>query len=67
MTARKRSGSGRTTPKGTKNPTRSRDRAADGDPGPGKERRPAANGRVGKVGRQPVRASRPISHNRGNR
>lgn len=64
MSQKKRSGSGRATPKGTKNPEKkSKARKSDlplPDVVPKSEMR-------GKVAKQTERISRPISHNRGNR
>lgn len=65
MTAKnKRQGSGRATPKGTKNPVkRSKARTSElplPDVAPKSEIR-------GRVAQQTQRIARPISHNRGNR
>ncbi len=61
MTMRKRTG--RTTPKGTKNPTRKATPAAPPATGP-RSRREAAQR---KGGNSTGWVARPITHNRGNR
>ena len=61
MTTRKRSG--RTTPKGTKNPTKKSTAAAPSDAGPRSRREPTQR----KGGNDKSWVARPITHNRGNR
>jgi hypothetical protein len=66
MTAKKRQGSGRVTPKGTQNPSK----AKKGRRGETPEPEPTVNPGGdfgGKVGRQSGKVARPITHNRGNR
>ena len=64
MTSRKRSGGGRTTPKGTKDPNRDTAKKTTESSAPVDGRRPPSRSKVAK---ETQRASRPISHNRGNR
>ena len=61
MTTRKRSG--RTTPKGTKNPAKKSNAAAASDAGPLNRRDPTQR----KGGNDKRWVARPVSHNRGNR
>lgn len=61
MTTRKRSG--RTTPKGTKNPTKKSKAAAASDAVPRDRRAPTQR----KGGNDKSWVARPVSHNRGNR
>jgi hypothetical protein len=65
MTAKKRQGSGRVTPKGTQNPPKGR-KARRGEDAPEQAVNPAGDF-GGKVGRQSGKVARPITHNRGNR
>jgi hypothetical protein len=65
MTAKKRQGSGRVTPKGTPNPPKPR-KARRGEDAPEQAINPGGDF-GGKVGRQSGKVARPITHNRGNR
>jgi len=65
MAQRKQRGSGRVTPKGTTNPTRTTKRTRSDVP-----EAPAAappHELRGKAGKQSHKAARPVTHNRGNR
>lgn len=64
MSTRKKKSSGRTTAKGTKPAEK---KAKAGRPGPDVPNGPQQPELLGKVGKPKQRASRPISHNRGNR
>ena len=64
MSTRKKKSSGRTTAKGTK-PVDKKAKAKR--PGPDLANGPQQSELLGKVGRPKQRATRPISHNRGNR
>lgn len=64
MSTRKKKSSGRTTAKGTK-PAEKKAKAKR--PGPELPNGPQQPELLGKVGRPKQRATRPISHNRGNR
>ena len=63
MTAKNKRSTGRTTPKGTKNPEK-RSKRDRGDTPVTADLRPEL---AGKVGKQQAQVARPISHNRGNR
>lgn len=64
MAQQKRRGSGRVTPKGTKNPDHAAKRERPGLPElPNR----APHELAGKAGKQSHKATRPITHNRGNR
>ena len=69
MTAKKTRGSGRVTPKGTKNPTKTpkRDRPGLPDVGADKVTGAPPHELTGKAGKQSGKVNRPASHNRGNR
>lgn len=64
MTARRRAGSGRTTPKGTPGPKKkpSGKRSSDRGPASGPPETPRE-----RFGTTPKFVARPTSHNRGNR
>lgn len=64
MAQQKRRGSGRVTPKGTKNPTPAEKRERPGLP---QQPQRAPHEVAGKAGKQSHKAMRPITHNRGNR
>ena len=67
MTAKKK-GSGRATPKGTKNPTKTGKPKRTDLPEPAAGALPReVGGRADRVGKQSGKVSRPMSHNRGNR
>lgn len=68
MTAKNKRGSGRVTPKGTKNPTKAAkpDRPGLPDTSPGAPPR-ETSGHSDRVGKQSGKVARPTSHNRGNR
>ncbi len=68
MTAKKKHGSGRVTPKGTKNPAKESKAGRPGLPeAPDHAGAPQAE-LAGKVsGKQGGKVARPVSHNRGNR
>lgn len=65
MTTKKRSGSGRATPKGTKNPEKKVKAKRTDIPDKGVSRQTELPGKGGATSNQ--RAARPVSHNRGNR
>ena len=65
MTAKNKRGSGRVTPKGTKNPTKSPKRERPGMPEATTTAPP--HELAGKAGKQSGKIARPITHNRGNR
>lgn len=65
MTAKNKRSSGRVTPKGTKNPTKTAKPKPEGMPdvAPGAPPHELA----GKAGKQSGKVIRPMTHNRGNR
>jgi len=65
MTAKNTRGSGRVTPKGTKNPTKTPKRDRPGMPEVTAATPP--HELAGKAGKQSGKIARPITHNRGNR
>jgi hypothetical protein len=65
MAQKKHRGSGRVTPKGTANPTKTR-KPSRVDPPEATSVAPPHELR-GKAGKQSHKAARPITHNRGNR
>jgi hypothetical protein len=65
MTAKNKRGSGRVTPKGTKNPTKTTKPKRDGLPDTTGGAPP--HELSGKAGKQSGKVARPITHNRGNR
>jgi hypothetical protein len=65
MSARKRKGTGRVTPKGTKNPAKPTKARRVELPPTAAEAPP--HELAGKAGKQSHKVSRPITHNRGNR
>ena len=65
MTAKNKRGSGRVTPKGTKNPTKNAKRERPGMPEVAAAAPP--HELAGKAGKQSGKIARPITHNRGNR
>lgn len=67
MTAKKQ-GSGRATPKGTKNPEKTGKPKRNDLPERAASTQPReAGGRSDRAGKQSGKVSRPMSHNRGNR
>lgn len=68
MTAKKKGGSGRATPKGTKNPVKTGKPTRTDVPDASSGAPPhELTGKAGKAGKQSGKVSRPTSHNRGNR
>jgi hypothetical protein len=65
MAVRKRGGSGRATPKGTKNPEKKSKVTVVKGASPALPTH--AEGKAAKAGQGSGRISRPLSHNRGNR
>lgn len=65
MTAKNRRGSGRVTPKGTKNPVKTGKPKRTDLPGAAAGAPP--HELAGKAGKQSGKVARPITHNRGNR
>tara|TARA_R100000935_G_scaffold14710_1_gene29381 strand:- start:604 stop:801 length:198 start_codon:yes stop_codon:yes gene_type:complete len=65
MTAKNKRGSGRVTPKGTKNPTKTPKRDRPGMPEVTAATPP--HELAGKAGKQSGKVIRPMTHNRGNR
>ena len=66
--AAKKHGSGRATPKGTKNPVKSGKPKRTDLPEPTAGTPPRdGGGRADRVGKQSGKVARPTSHNRGNR
>lgn len=64
MTAKKKRGSGRVTPKGTKNPGKPSKARSDDLPSPTNA---PPHELLGNAGKQSGKVARPITHNRGNR
>lgn len=68
MTAKRKKRSGRVTPKGTKNPTKtSRARRADTEAEAETPAYVPPHELSGKAGKQSGKVARPLTHNRGNR
>lgn len=65
MTAKNKRGSGRVTPKGTKNPTKTSKAKPAGMPEITSVAPP--HELAGKAGKQSGKVARPVTHNRGNR
>ena len=65
MTAKNKRGSGRVTPKGTKNPTKTSKAKPTGMPEVTSAAPP--HELAGKAGKQSGKVARPVTHNRGNR
>ncbi|MFP5579578.1 MAG: hypothetical protein ACLGIZ_15305 [Acidimicrobiia bacterium] len=69
MTAKNKRSSGRVTPKGTKNPTKTTKRERPGLPDATGDKVSGTppHELAGKAGKQSGKVNRPASHNRGNR
>jgi hypothetical protein len=68
MTAKNKRGSGRVTPKGTKNPTKTSKAKPTGMPEVTSDAPPhELAGKASKAGKPSGKVARPTSHNRGNR
>lgn len=68
MTAKNKRGSGRVTPKGTQNPTKTgKPKRTDLPETSSGSQAHDSTGRGDKAGKQSGKVARPMSHNRGNR